>query len=106
MFHPNVESEYNYNLLCNLKRKSRPVSLNVKGIGYILNHCVQFDGTTTPLDSSILHALNLGDIYVNEKRSKVIEIQNKGEFNFDFTTKKSSNLSSFVQIIPEHGTVK
>ncbi len=39
-FAPKVERIYNYNLICNLKRKSRPVSLNVKGVGYILNHNV------------------------------------------------------------------
>lgn len=37
-FFPKVEMSYNYNLLCNIKRKSRPISLNVKGIGYILHH--------------------------------------------------------------------
>lgn len=41
IFAPHVEISYNYNLLCNVKRKSRPVSLNVKGIGYILHHTVK-----------------------------------------------------------------
>ena len=39
-FEPHVELSYNYNLLCSVKRKSRPISLNVKGIGYILHHGV------------------------------------------------------------------
>lgn len=37
---PKVEREYNYNLVCNIKRRSRPVTLNVKGIGYVLHHSV------------------------------------------------------------------
>lgn len=40
IFAPKVETSFNYNLLCSVKRKSRPVSLNVKGIGYILHHSV------------------------------------------------------------------
>lgn len=104
-FHPQVETEYNYNLLCNLKRKSRPVSLNVKGIGYILNHSVYFQNMPSALDSSVPHPLSFGDIYVNEKQTKTIQIHNKGEFNFDFSIKKSHNIS-FIQITPEHGTVK
>lgn len=39
-FAPKVEREYNYNLVCNVKRRSRPITLNVKGIGYILHHSV------------------------------------------------------------------
>jgi hydrocephalus-inducing protein len=39
-FAPKVEREYNYNLVCNVKRRNRPVTLNVKGIGYILHHTV------------------------------------------------------------------
>ncbi len=42
-FAPKVEKSFNYNLICNVKRKSRPVSLNVKGIGYILHHKVFYN---------------------------------------------------------------
>jgi len=30
----------------------------------------------------------MGDIFVNEKKSKIIELENTGEFNFDYTVKK------------------
>ena len=40
LFAPKVEREYNYNLVCNVKRRDRPVTLNVKGIGYVLHHSV------------------------------------------------------------------
>jgi hydrocephalus-inducing protein len=39
-FAPKVERSFNYNLQCFVKRKSRPIFLNVKGIGYILHHKV------------------------------------------------------------------
>ena len=40
-FAPRIETEYNYNILCNVKQKARPISLNIKGIGYTLHHSVQ-----------------------------------------------------------------
>lgn len=92
-FSPKTEISYNFNLLCNVKRKSRPISLNVKGIGYILHHTVGVQpASQTPLDCEAVtpHLLDLGSIHVNERRSKVIEIQNSGEFNFDFAIKKST----------------
>ena len=39
-FQPRIETEYNYNILCNVKQKARPISLNIKGIGYTLHHSV------------------------------------------------------------------
>ncbi|EGR29178.1 hypothetical protein IMG5_161280 [Ichthyophthirius multifiliis] len=105
-FMPKVELQFNYNIQCNVKRKQRPISLNVKGIGYILHHSVYLQQyPNTPLDSEMQHIINLGDMYVNEKRSKIIEIENSGEFNFDFSIKKLLHLP-FIQITPENGTVK
>lgn len=43
MFQPKYELEYNYNLLCNVKRKARPLVLNVKGQGYKIHHSVLAD---------------------------------------------------------------
>lgn len=72
-----------------MKRKSRPVSLNIKGVGYILVHSVYLgENSTSPLDHSTPHIINFDHIYINEKRSKFIEIENKGEFNLGFTIKK------------------
>lgn len=106
-FAPRVERAYNYNLSCQIKRKSRPLNLNVKGIGYILNHGVYLENQPSlPLDARATHTLQMGDIYINEKRTRVIEIENRGEFNFDFAVRKPPQLSSFIQVLPEVGTVK
>jgi len=48
--------------------------------------------------------MDLGKIYVNEKRSKKILIENSGDFNFDFVIKKSS--IKYLTISKESGTVK
>lgn len=105
-FIPKIEREFNYNLLCNIKRKSRPISLNVKGIGYILHHQVFYDGSTVPLNpADPKEVIDFGDIFINEKKTRKITIENKGDFNFDFSLKKASQLS-FITINPEIGTVK
>ena len=39
-FQPKHEVKYNYNLTCNVKRKARPLVLNVKGEGYKIHHQV------------------------------------------------------------------
>lgn len=33
-FQPKEEKSFNFNILCHLKRKARPIQLNIKGIGY------------------------------------------------------------------------
>jgi hydrocephalus-inducing protein len=40
IFQPKYEVSYNYNLICNVKRKARPLVLNVKGEGYKIHHSV------------------------------------------------------------------
>lgn len=84
-FAPKVEREYNYNLLCHVKRRSRPVTLNVKGIGYILHNNVYLNGLTI---SNPITQVELGDIYINEKQTKTITVENMGDFNFDFSIRK------------------
>lgn len=107
-FQPKVERSFNYNLICDVKRKSRPVTLNVKGIGYILHHEVSLDGKqSSRLSSTEQHVLEFGNIFVNEKKVRRITIQNQGDFNFDFLIKKPDLLiNQCVMIDHEHGTVR
>jgi hydrocephalus-inducing protein len=46
LFRPKTELKFNYNLICKIKRKSRPIVLNVKGVGYTIKHSVAYEGTT------------------------------------------------------------
>jgi hydrocephalus-inducing protein len=91
-FAPRIETEYNYNILCHIKQKARPISLNIKGIGYTLHHSVQLPPSGVPLNDKEVHSINFGKIYVNETRESSILIENSGDFNFDFVIKKSSPL--------------
>lgn len=45
-----------------------------------------------------------GDFFINEKKTKVIQLTNNGEFNFDFVWKRPVN--KYVTISPETGSVK
>lgn len=71
-----------------MKRKTRNVHVNVKGIGYILHHNVFYDHLPTELNSNEMHSIDFGEIYVNEKKSRIITIENNGDFNFDYSIKK------------------
>ena len=103
-FRPKFEREYNYNLICNVKRKARPLVLNVKGVGYTIHHEVFVENQKYPILSKESHTLDFGDFFINEKKSKTVTICNLGDFNFDFVWKRAA--SRYVTITPETGTVK
>jgi hydrocephalus-inducing protein len=103
-FKPKIEGHYNYNIICNVAQKPRPINLNVKGIGYMLHHAIYLNNTTAVLNPNVLNEIDFGNIYVNEKKIRTISIKNNGDFNFDFMIKKSS--FNYVSIMPETATVK
>ena len=88
-FQPKFELTYNYNLICNVKRKARPLVLNVKGEGYKIHHSVKVM-ETPPIQASSEEPtnLNLGEFFINEKKTRIISLSNNGEFNFDFVWKR------------------
>jgi hydrocephalus-inducing protein len=103
-FKPKVEGQYNYNIVCNVAQKPRPLNLNVKGIGYMLHHSVHLNNNPSPLAPNFLNDIDFGNIFVNEKKIRTITIKNNGDFNFDFVMKKTS--FNYVTVIPETATVK
>lgn len=60
MFRPRKEIEYNYNLVCNVKRKQRPIVLNVKGVGYTIRHSVFYENSHNELLPSEPNQVNFG----------------------------------------------
>jgi len=102
-FQPKFERFYNYNLMLNIKQKTRYVNLNVKGHGYNLHHSVALSSSPEPLNHHVDHYLDFGNIFINEKKTKTITVYNSGDFNFDLVVKKSQ--FSFVTISPENATV-
>jgi hypothetical protein len=62
-------------------------------------------GSPTPLQSNAKHEISFGNLFVNEKRSKTITIENTGDFNLDFAIKKNNSFS-FLKFSNEFGAVK
>ena len=52
LFEPKVSESFNYNIVCHVKRRTQPVCLNVKGIGYILEHSVYLDGKANAISKT------------------------------------------------------
>jgi hydrocephalus-inducing protein len=76
----------------------------VKGIGYVLHHTVGLQGAIVQVGA--ITNLDFGEIYINEKRVRQVTIENKGDFNFDFSVKRPPSLTSFLNVVPENGTVR
>jgi hydrocephalus-inducing protein len=104
VFGPKFELTYNYNLICNVKRKARPLVLNVKGEGYKIHHSVQADVNRAPVTATEPYKFEYGDFFINEKKTKIVTLTNNGEFNFDFVWKRQVN--KYITITPETGTVQ
>lgn len=103
LFFPKYELTYNYNLICNVKRKARPLVLNVKGEGYKIHHSVFADVSRVPVTSTDAFKFDYGDFFINEKKTKLVTVTNNGEFNFDFVWKRQVN--KYITITPETGTI-
>ena len=104
MFKPQKETEYNYNLVCNVKKKARPLVLNVKGDGYTIHHTVFIDKKKAEGKFGEPARLNFGEFFINERKEKTVSISNEGKFNFDFAWKRKPN--RYIEITPDRGTVK
>ena len=74
MFQPKYELSYNYNLTCNVKRKDRPLVLNVKGEGYKIHHSVFADVNKVPVQSNDPFKFEFNDFFINEKKVKVVNL--------------------------------
>ena len=44
-FKPRKDTKYNFKIVINVKRKARPLVLNVKGLGYIISHSVHYENS-------------------------------------------------------------
>jgi hydrocephalus-inducing protein len=109
-FTPSAEKVFNFNLICNLKKKPTPVTINVKGEGYEIHESLQTemtDGTLYELANgqNAENIVDFGQVQLNEKRIKRIIILNSGKFSFDFSWKFLSKASGILNVIPEIGTV-
>ena len=104
-FKPRTDTKYNFNIVINVKRKARPLVLNVKGVGYIISHSVQYENSHSALMTDETCNVNFGSLFINETQRRTVQIVNSGKFNFDYSWKKSNKVN-YVSISQEQGTVK
>lgn len=110
VFSPCAEKHFNYNLVCNVRKKPTPVTINVKGEGYDVHDSVQTelsDGTVCEFAAgpNVQNVVDLGQSQINEKRVKRVTIVNSGRFNFDFAWNVKTKTPGMFTITPEIGTV-
>jgi hydrocephalus-inducing protein len=86
-FTPKWEKEFNFNVVCNVKRKMLPLTLNVKAEGFCMNSlvlCEDSCGVKTELSSTSCNKISFGQVQVSETVVRSISIVNVGRFAFDF----------------------
>lgn len=62
---PNLEGEVNFNLICDVKRKSQPLCLNIKATGHTMNvsvKCQESSGLLTELDPDQPHRISFQEV--------------------------------------------
>ncbi|KAJ3287536.1 hypothetical protein HK104_008544 [Borealophlyctis nickersoniae] len=110
VFVPSAEKVFNFNLVCHVRKKPAPVTINVKGEGYEIHESLQSelgDGTMFELapKPNPDNVIDFGLVQINEKRLKRVAIINSGKFNFDFSWKFLSKSGGVLSVNPEIGTV-
>lgn len=110
-FIPSAEKMFNFNLLCNVRKKPSPLTINVKGEGYEIHdslHSELPDGALTDLlpGGSADNVIDFGLVQLNEKRLRRVAIVNSGRFNFDFAWKAFGQRGNGLSISPDAGTVR
>jgi hydrocephalus-inducing protein len=89
-FRPVHERAFNFNVVCNVKRKKEPVVLNVKGMGYKIHASLSVEESATSgrreLNAGVSEFLDFGVLQVQENRSFKLFLRNDSKRNFNFRT--------------------
>ncbi|XP_062469968.1 hydrocephalus-inducing protein-like [Pezoporus occidentalis] len=87
-FIPTIEGEVVFNLKCDVKRKTQPLSLNIKATSYSMNvsvGCQDSDGHVTELSAHKINIIDLKEVQLNENIKRIFSICNNSRFSFTFT---------------------
>nr|XP_051703218.1 hydrocephalus-inducing protein homolog isoform X2 [Oryctolagus cuniculus] len=109
-FTPKLEGDVNFNLICNVKKKVHPLTLNVKAEGYTMSaevKCKDRAGTTTLLTPNQTNVVNFYEVELNECVQCEFSFINTGKFNFSFQAELSGSkaLLQYLEFSPIDGTV-
>eukprot|EP00759_Apiculatamorpha_spiralis_P009318 PhF_6_TR15973/c0_g1_i1/m.24996/K17570/HYDIN; hydrocephalus-inducing protein len=106
VFSPQSEDQYNYNLVCRVKKKTTPITCNVKGEGFTIHEQVTLrnaDGMVNQLSSSTPNVVDLGRVYLKETAKRQFIIVNDGRYQIDY--KFARGECPFLSLSNELGTV-
>ncbi|NWU95982.1 HYDIN protein, partial [Upupa epops] len=108
---PTLEGEMVFNLKCDIKRKTQPLSLNIKATGYSMNasvRCEDSEGHVTELSAQEINIIDFQEVQLNENVKRIISIYNNGKFSFTYLWKLSSPAAckQVLSITPQTGTVQ
>ncbi|KAM7059176.1 hydrocephalus-inducing protein homolog [Molossus nigricans] len=109
-FTPKQEGDVNFNLICNVKRKAQPLTLNVKAEGYTMSaevKCKDRTGSVTLLTPSQTAVVNFYEVELNECVQCEFTFINTGKFNFSFQAELSGPkaLLQYLEFSPTDGSV-
>ncbi|XP_078257666.1 hydrocephalus-inducing protein homolog [Rhinoraja longicauda] len=83
---PTTEGHVNFNVICDVKTKVVPLTINVKMHVYRMNvtvKCEASDGTVTELSQQNINEIFFGEVELNDQICYYFVIENNGTFNFD-----------------------
>ncbi|XP_052022456.1 hydrocephalus-inducing protein homolog [Apodemus sylvaticus] len=109
-FTPKQEGDVNFNLICNIKKKAHPLTLNVKAEGYTMNaevKCRDRMGSTILLSSSQVNTINFYEVELNECVQCEFNFINTGKFNFSYQAELSGPkfLLQYLDFTPTDNSV-
>ncbi|KAM5208569.1 hydrocephalus-inducing protein homolog isoform 3-T4 [Hipposideros larvatus] len=107
---PKKEGDVNFNLICNVKNKAYPLTLNIKTEGYSMNaeiKCKDRTGSITLLTPNQTTTVNFYEVELNECVQCEFTFINAGKFNFSFHAELSGPkaLLQYLEFSPIGGSV-
>ncbi|XP_075367152.1 hydrocephalus-inducing protein homolog [Mycteria americana] len=110
-FTPTLEGEAVFNLKCDVKSKTQPLSLNIKATGYSMNvsvRCEDSDGHVTELSAQEINVIDFKEVQLNENIKRIFSIHNNSKFNFTFSWELSGPAAhkQVLTITPRTGAVR
>ncbi|XP_042653703.1 LOW QUALITY PROTEIN: hydrocephalus-inducing protein homolog [Tyto alba] len=110
-FTPRLEGEAVFNLKCDVKRKTQPLSLNVKATGYGMNmsvRCEDRGSCVTELSAQEINVIDFKEVQLNENIKRIFSIYNNSKFSFTFSWELSGPPArkQVLTITPRTGVVQ
>ncbi|KAG8523663.1 Hydrocephalus-inducing protein, partial [Galemys pyrenaicus] len=109
-FTPKQNGSVNFNLICDVKKKASPLTLNVKAEGYSMNaevKCKDRTGSVTVLTPNQTNVVNFYEVLLNEPVQCEFRFVNAGKFSFSYRAELhgSRALLQYFEFSPIDGSV-